>query len=449
MRIENIEIFIYLIFAIFEAFIAYNFFKNFLVLEKKKENLVIALFAFRFAFSSFTYLYFHNNYINIFVSITILLLVLFPYTAPLKEKIILMIFFMAMGVTADIFTNIIMSFSMRISLIEVLQPSLINLIGIIFSKLTLALFCVIAFKILRRREYFRLSIGYWLAVVIVPIGSMITIVSFFSSYRNFAADTSFIVLITFLAIINFFVFFVYDKILEEYITKNEIQLLSKQIEYYDYQFEQIKSSQEVISKIKHDMEKHLLALKLDLEEDRIDEAKKSITDVIGDLQTGGGPANSGNADIDAILNYKANAAKEYGVRIDCELHLPYTLNLNATDMAVILGNAIDNAVEACKSVELSDRDISISVRYEKSNLFITIANPFVGNLLYDSAGGINTTKREKPFHGIGLRSIREMIEKYDGVMDVSTENNIFILRIVLFNANKSPSLLHAQTATIT
>jgi sensor histidine kinase regulating citrate/malate metabolism len=222
------------------------------------------------------------------------------------------------------------------------------------------------------------------------------------------------------------VFFIFDSALH----KRELET---QIDYYKYQLEQMKTAQTVIGRMEHDFEKHLLALKLDLKNAKPDEAEQKIDGLIGNLHLSEGIANSGNADVDAILNYKANLAKEYGIRVACTLRLPYTLNMNTTDLAVILGNAIDNAIEACKAVEAPERVITLSVEYEKSNLYILFSNPFVGNVQTNAAGEIVTTKTQGAFHGIGLKSIKETVDKYNGVMDIAMENSQFVLKIILFN----------------
>ncbi len=241
-----------------------------------------------------------------------------------------------------------------------------------------------------------------------------------------------ILLLTGLLLSSVVVFMVYAKIMEDYAIQEENRLLQSQIDSYQYQFEQIKESQAVIGRIEHDIEKHLLALKLDLKNAMPAEAERKIDELIGNLHLAETVANSGNADVDAILNHKAMQALAFGIRVVCDLRLPYTLNINTTDLAVILGNATDNAVEACKALEPCEREIVVAISYEKPNLRIAISNPFAGKVKTDAAGELVTTKRQGR-HGIGLKSIRETVEKYDGLMDIAVDGNRFTLKILLFN----------------
>ena len=436
MSIENVEIIVYIVFEVFYAFIVFNFYRGFLALDKKKTPIAVAICVFIFALSCYSYLFYRDSLVNIFVSIIALSLLSIPYTANLRQKITTIIIFFLCGLATDLLSIILLSFLTKESMFGVLQTSVASIIGIFFSRLALALFCIVSIKILRHRQYSNISNWYWIAIMVVPIGSMITIISFFTTFGNFAADTTFIILISFIAIINFFIFFIYDKILEDYMNKNENKLLSMQIEYYDYELEQIKISQMAVNSIKHDIEKHLLALQIDLDEHKFNDARESITMLIGDLHMGDGPANSGNASIDAILNYKANTAKEYGINIVCDLQLPFSLDLNATDIAVIFGNALDNAIDACKFAEVLCKIITVTVEYERQNLYIAMSNPYAGSLEYSGSGDLKTKKENKSLHGIGLRNIEETIKKYDGLMDISTQNGCFNLKIILFNVSE-------------
>jgi sensor histidine kinase YesM len=289
--------------------------------------------------------------------------------------------------------------------------------------LVLGLF--IAKKFPRKYESFNWSELYLVSYQILSIVLHTVTVHYTSSILSFIENIVMLFLYIALLASSVFIFFIFDSALH----KRELE---KQIEIYQYQFEQIKESQTIIGRIEHDIEKHLLALKLDLKNAQPREAEQKIDALIGTLRLAENVAESGNADMDAILNYKAMQASAFGIRMTCDLRLPYTLSINTTDLAVILGNALDNAIEACKTAKPSKREISVAIKYDKHNLSMTITNPFAGEIKTDAAGELITTK-SKGRHGIGLRSIQETAEKYNGLMDITAENNLFTLKILLFN----------------
>lgn len=306
------------------------------------------------------------------------------------------------------------------------SPIFLAVVGFLVPLVFLFLGLFIAKMFPRKYESFKWSELYLISFQILFIASHTAMIHYSAGVQlSFAENLAMLFLNIALLVSSLLIFFIFDSALH----KRELE---KQIEVYQYQFEQIKESQAVIGRIEHDIEKHLLALKLDLKNAMPAEAEQKIDALIGNLRLAENIADSGNADVDAILNYKAMQASTFGIRMACDLRLPYTLNINTTDLTIVLGNAIDNAIEACKTVESSEREINISINYDKHNLSMTITNPFTGEIKTDAAGELVTTKT-KGRHGIGLKSIQETVEKYDGLMDISAENNRFTLKILLFN----------------
>uniref|UniRef100_UPI0020404553 ATP-binding protein n=1 Tax=Mediterraneibacter agrestimuris TaxID=2941333 RepID=UPI0020404553 len=120
--------------------------------------------------------------------------------------------------------------------------------------------------------------------------------------------------------------------------------------------------------------------------------------------------------------------------IDCEenIHIPTQLPFSNVDISILLGNSIDNAIEAAGKVK-KGKNVKIYMVYDKNILLITITNPFVGTLIKDSQGVIKTTKKDKDNHGFGLESIRRVVEKYHGSVVIEDTDNQFVLKVMLVN----------------
>ena len=99
-------------------------------------------------------------------------------------------------------------------------------------------------------------------------------------------------------------------------------------------------------------------------------------------------------------------------------------------MSVILGNAIDNAIEAAEKTE--EKYICLLLQYTKGRLLIQISNPYTGELKMGASGEYLTGKTEKEYHGFGLKNIRDTVEKYGGVMDINAKDRKFTLTILLY-----------------
>lgn len=139
-------------------------------------------------------------------------------------------------------------------------------------------------------------------------------------------------------------------------------------------------------------------------------------------------SNTGNISLDALINYKASVAEKYKVKISLDAVVPYDIEFEDTALYSLLGNLLDNAIEAVKNVSPEERYIKLQIR-TTNNLYIQIENPYSGKLCKKN-GQYLTTKLNKEEHGLGLRMVQDIVEKYHGVMEIKDEMNQF--RIVLF-----------------
>ena len=138
---------------------------------------------------------------------------------------------------------------------------------------------------------------------------------------------------------------------------------------------------------------------------------------------------SGNAVIDSMLNYKISEAVRRGIEVEYEVEIPEKLLMEDFDLTCILGNLLDNAVEAAEKTE--EKFIGLKLKYrEKGVLFFKIQNTFSGDLIV-ADDTLMTTKEDRAGHGFGLISVRKSIQKYDGIMRIRREGNIFGITVLL------------------
>ena len=123
-------------------------------------------------------------------------------------------------------------------------------------------------------------------------------------------------------------------------------------------------------------------------------------------------------------------AEQYSVVFDLDVQIPEQMAVSSQVMSVILGNAIDNAIEAARETE--ERRVSVILQYTKGRLLIQISNPYRGKLHLGAAGEYLTGKTEKEEHGFGLKNIKDVVEKSGGVMNIEEKEGRFILTILLY-----------------
>lgn len=195
----------------------------------------------------------------------------------------------------------------------------------------------------------------------------------------------------------------------------------------------------------HDMNHHLqmiyhLAGRLDCPE--IQEYVTSIHTPIMELSD---MVWSGNDIVDAILNHAHVQAKKNGISMDINAEYPKECTISSDDICVILFNLLDNAMEAslkCDNAinhkttkqaenESSSPVISVTIRRIHEFLIIKVQNPY-NNLPKKRFGLFTSSKANTSHHGIGLKNVKEIVEKYQGSLEFEADNNKFTTTALLF-----------------
>jgi sensor histidine kinase regulating citrate/malate metabolism len=187
----------------------------------------------------------------------------------------------------------------------------------------------------------------------------------------------------------------------------------------------MQESLEKMKSYRHDMKIHLAALK-DYTVDN-QSAADYLNTLLGDIKESEVYCNTGNIAFDSIINFKLNNAGEENIKPEITVSVPAALNIEVTDIVTIIGNLLDNALDAVAKVE--EKIIRLNIRFSQGNLFINMDNTFDGKVKYvkDNAGEETciTTLKEGDQHGYGLKNIRQSVEKYNGNVEVTHTAKIF------------------------
>ena len=140
-------------------------------------------------------------------------------------------------------------------------------------------------------------------------------------------------------------------------------------------------------------------------------------------------SNSGNKEVDSILNYMLNRAQEILDKVEYKISIPKELGIRLFDLNVIFGNLLENAIQAAS--ESKDKWMTILVKYEKGMLFIDIQNSYDNNVIKAGKDYL-TTKMEVGKHGIGLQNVKRVVKNYHGNIEILDKDNIFHIKIMLY-----------------
>lgn len=230
-------------------------------------------------------------------------------------------------------------------------------------------------------------------------------------------------------LLNFTVFYLYDSLSKSFKDKMQSELAKLETMYYHAQAEMICNNAEELKRFRHDIKNRIIAVEQLLIQGNNNKAAEYLTDITDKLTNIMSYSETGNIVIDSILNYKLTQAFQEGIKIDRRIVIPKDISVDDDDIIVILGNILDNAIEAAAKCE-NERYIRLNIRYDKGTLLISLKNNYDGNIC-KSNSKIKTTKSNHEMHGIGLKSVELIVQKYYGKIEINHNEKEFEITIML------------------
>lgn len=230
-------------------------------------------------------------------------------------------------------------------------------------------------------------------------------------------------------IINISVFYLYNVLLENYIHLRDNDIYKQQTYAYRNQLDVIMESQNRIRALRHDMKNHILALQALMQKEEVEEAVNYLDSMQLFMKNPQEYVATGNDTIDSLLNYKIQKAEDVLNLVETKICIPEKLKLHSFDLNVVLGNLLDNAIDA--SVQTEEKKLRITMKLDKGVLFLNIRNSCQG-LEKGKRKMLETTKADKINHGIGLKNVQRIVEKYHGDMELLCENGSMEADIMMY-----------------
>ena len=187
-------------------------------------------------------------------------------------------------------------------------------------------------------------------------------------------------------------------------------------------------NQEIANKTMHDFKNMLYAIKGILEND-YDKGMSKIVEVCEIVEVASSNEYTGIASVDALINSKVNKANQLKITINTKSINIAGAKIDAVDLCIVLGNILDNSIEACEKIKIGDKTVNLTIDLQGKYISITLENS-VSNGDSDNVD-YSTSKRNKELHGYGLNNVKEIIEQYDGIIDYGITEDRFVLNLIL------------------
>lgn len=231
-------------------------------------------------------------------------------------------------------------------------------------------------------------------------------------------------------LINFIIFAFYDSLSAQVENNLLMQAKLQQSDMLQKHNQEISSLYEEIRGWRHDFHNHLQVLHGYLQLGKYDKLENYLNDMkdSSDVLLS---ACSGNTTIDAIFGTKMIIARNHKIAFSTDIQVPSCLTCKDTDLCILLGNLLDNAIEACDKIENPDQEqfISVEMKVLKNQLYIHVRNSTNG--VVKMSGSTYISDKAGSFHGIGLKHIDEIAEKYGGYVNRKHELCLFESQIMI------------------
>ena len=302
-----------------------------------------------------------------------------------------------------------------------------RVIGVIITKIILFYVTRI---ILKNKRHNPLESHTWVMLVIIPIISIISMTLLMKAALNHEEIKVYILIgnmcIVLANVVTYYFFTVINK---EYETKLKIQLLEQQNENAKKNIENADAFIKQMKAVRHDIKNLLIAISGYLDKERIDDAKEYINSLTENyLPTIQEYINTGNGAFDAIVNSKIALCNQKNIFMLVSVMEKSLMDMNAVDIGVLFGNLLDNAIEAADKTK--SRRITVEVQIDGEYLSIIVKNSIEKSVLENNSN-LETSKKNKTSHGIGIRSVKSIVKKYDGMVQFYEEQNEFCCHILL------------------
>ena len=228
----------------------------------------------------------------------------------------------------------------------------------------------------------------------------------------------------------------YEKLEKDYtaeVAKNldlQYQYDALQAEYQNSrnQQQEIERLHENTRRLKHDMKNHIMVIASHLNNNELDEVKDYLSVVLDNVNRVYSYIQTGNSVLNYIINSKLEYAQQNDIKFKAEIeNLPFA-KMGSVDFSAVLSNALDNAIEA--SMRASEKYIYVSILKKRGYDTITVKNKIDRSVL-EGNPDLRSTKAESETHGYGVKQIKTITKKYDGMVDIYEDNGMFCISIMI------------------
>ena len=384
-----------------------------------------ASYIFLYLYTVIPYLAFHHVGVNVFVHISGFFLLTLVYERKLIKNFFISAFIYATDMGCDFLV-----FSLFTTYI---QDHEVKEFWGIFTVILMYIVYLILQHVITERRHPIIPEHVWACMLFIPIISIGAIVLIFKNfllpeYRNAVVSIIFCILL-----LNVLAFNLYNMVFKAYLNQLDLDCMKKQLTAYDEQFAILEQEHQRYASLIHDFRHHNQMIRnLACKEEQVsdhsalqDYLKKSNESLPMTRKI----ANSGNPSQDSILNYHFTRAEEMGIDLTIDVQLPYNLSANFYNLNIILGNLLENAIEAASHSQ--EKVLYFKLGLKHKNISIQIKNSHDGNIHFKNGEYLSTKQTDHP-HGLGLKNIQKILNLNHSLLENRHDEHFFYTKLLYF-----------------
>lgn len=220
----------------------------------------------------------------------------------------------------------------------------------------------------------------------------------------------------------FFVRLFFIRMLDWRIERFQSELIEKQVRETENMYKQVRGW-------RHDYRNHIQNMKIQLDKGNYEGLGKYLMELAEDLNTVDTVIKTGNVMADAILNSKLSMAEKMNIQCDVTADIPEKLPMTDVELCAIMGNLLDNAVEACATLPEQERFMRVYIDKFQEQFYLSVQNS--AGRVKKSGRTYLSTKANGENHGYGIFRIDHIVQKYGGYINRQYEPGIFATEIMI------------------
>ena len=279
------------------------------------------------------------------------------------------------------------------------------------------------------------KVKYFYLIYSLPVASLLIMLLFLRCcyvIDDFSFQIMNLISSVVLIFANISVFYIIDKINEMAQAKEKLLFTENHIANQAIHYQELYNYQNELRVFRHDIRNRLFSLMAMVKDGQADKAVQIMENNLNWLEEmNGNIVNSGNPIIDALLQSKLHLAKEKKIKLNLQIKLAGEIKVDELELAIVLGNALDNAIEAVEKVPDKEKKfINLNLMSTDDRISMTVTNPVKDDINTEK---LKTTKPDKHNHGFGTQSIRTVAHRYDGVAEFKCEDKMFTVNLNICN----------------